>query len=162
IDFSTANAAPAPGHAADAGLPFDATRGFGWSQAVATVQRDMLPNDCRDSFAQVVNNTTATWEMVLPNGDYRVSLTCGDPFGAGPHRVALEGQVVVQDVFATSGVFVTRSEVPVSVRDGRLTVTLGGSGATTATKLDCVEVRFGGVSRRPRNNHQITASDRPM
>src|SRR5262249_18601260 len=63
IAFSTANAAPAPGHAADGGLPFDATRGFGWSQAVTTVQRDMLPNDCRDSFAQVINNTTATWEM---------------------------------------------------------------------------------------------------
>lgn len=141
VDFLVTGAAPAAGHLADGGLVFSSARGYGWSKAVTTRQRNLLPGDCRDSFVQVTNNDPASWEIVLPNGQYRVGVTCGDPYTSGTHRVAFEGVVAVQDVYAVGGNFVTRTNVPVTVRDGRLTMTLGGNGQITSTKVDCLEIR---------------------
>ena len=139
VDFTTAAVAPIPGTTADIGQVFTVDRGFGWHQSVQIKQRDMMPGDCRDTFVQVVNNTTATWEMALANGEYIVTPVCGDPFTSGTHRLALEGEIVVQDVYAIGGTFVS-NDYGVRVEDGRLTVTLGGSGAITSTKLACLQV----------------------
>jgi hypothetical protein len=139
IDFTVPGAPETPGITLDTGLPFDAERGFGWYQSVLMRKRDMMPGDCRDSFVQVVNNVTATWEIALPNGAYRVSAVCGDPFTSGTHRVLVEDKLLVADVYAIGGTFVTRNDA-IRVNDGRLTVQLGGSGAITSTKLACLKI----------------------
>jgi len=150
IDFLPADAAPAYGYVSDNGLVYDATRGFGWDAAVLVKKRDLLPNDCRDHFVQVVNTSTATWNLDVPNGQYFVSLVCGDPFTSATHRVALEGEIVVADVYAIGGQYVVRSNLPVYVQDGRLTMTLGGSGQITSTKVGCIDVEPVGIDMPPR------------
>jgi hypothetical protein len=150
IDFTVPNGLPAAAMNADEGLAFDPQRGFGWDRAVLTKRRDMLPADCRDTFVQVVNDGSARWELAVPNGEYLVSLVCGDPFTSGTHRVALEDKIVVQDVYAVGGVFVYRDDVVVNVNDGRLTMTLGGSGAITSTKVGCLTVRAKAAPRPSR------------
>jgi hypothetical protein len=141
IDFLVPGAAPAAGQLADGGAVFASARGYGWSRTVSTRQRNLLPGDCRDSFVQVTNNEPATWEISLPNGEYRVSVTCGDPYTSGTHRVAFEGMIAIQDLYAGGGDFVTRTNIPVSVHDGRLTMTLGGNNEITSTKVACLEIR---------------------
>jgi predicted phosphodiesterase len=158
-DFAPAGTSPATGYEIDAGEAYTTGRGYGWNAAQWMKQRNMLPGDCRDTFVQVVNNTTSTWNLDLTNGAYRVSLVCGDPYTSGTHRVALEGEVVVQDVYAVGGVYVTRDDLPVTVLDGQLTVALGGNGQITSTKLDCIEVESAtpppGSGRGRRVKHEI-------
>jgi hypothetical protein len=154
IDFLPAGADAATGYDADSGALYSSTRGYGWNVTTLAKKRDMLPDDCRDSFVQVVNNTTASWNLDVPNGEYEVSFTCGDPYTSGTHRVALEGGVAVADVYAIGGTYVSRTNVPVLVRDHQLTVTLGGSGQITSTKLCCIEVHAAGnPSRGPVPKH---------
>ena len=140
IDFLPAGAITAYGYAPDAGQPYSAERGYGWNATVTTKQRNVLPGDCRDTFVQVTNNTTATWSLDTPSGEYLVSLVCGDPTTSGTHRVAIEGQVVVNDVYASGGSYVTRDNLHVAVRDGQLTMTLGGNGQITSTKVSCIVI----------------------
>jgi hypothetical protein len=158
FDFLPAGAAPAPGYEAESGQPYDAAHGHGWNTAQVTKKRSMLADDSRDDFVQVVNNTTATWKLDLPNGAYEVSFVCGDPYTSGTHRVALENHLVVTDVYASGGTYVTRSNLPVTVLDGQLTVTLGGNGQITSTKLCGIDVRTV-PSRQPRQRPKEQAPD---
>lgn len=158
FDFMPVDATPAYGYEADTGLLYDAGSGHGWTSAVLMKKRDMLPNDCRDHFVQVVNNTTATWQLDVPNGQYFVSLICGDPYTSGTHRVALEGEIVVQDVYAVGGTYVVRENLSVQVQDGQLTMTLGGSGQITSTKVSCIDVEPVGIDPPPRRRrtHELS------
>lgn len=156
IDFLPAGSLTAYGYEADAGQTYLAERGYGWDRTVSTKERQLLPGDCRDTFVQVTNNAPATWSLDLPNGDYLVSLVCGDPLTSGTHRVTLEGQRVVDDVYASGGSYVTRDDLPVTVNDGRLTVVLGGSSQITSTKLACLVAEpVAGRSGRPRRPHDV-------
>jgi hypothetical protein len=141
IDFHPPGSATAPGWQADTGALFDASLGRGWAAPVTMRVRGMLPGDTRDTFAEVRNNAPlAIWEMEMPNGGYLVSLTCGDPLTSATHRVAIEDHVVVADVYTSGGHWVQRTGVPVNVQDGRLTVTMGGIGNLTRTKLASIEI----------------------
>jgi hypothetical protein len=158
FDFLPAEGTPAGGYLADTGLQFAADRGHGWTSAVLMKQRELLPGDCRDTFVQVTNNTSRTWELAVPDGSYLVALTCGDPFTSGTHRVALEGRIVVDDVYANGGTYVSRVDLPVEVDDGRLTMTLGGNGQITSTKVSCIEVLgFAPVRPQPRGRPRDVA-----
>jgi predicted phosphodiesterase len=153
FSFQPADAPVPSGMQADHGLPYSAERGFGWNTTMWVKKRNLLVNDCRDTFIQVVNTGSGTWNLDLPNGDYLVSLTCGDPYTSGTHRIGLEGTIVVQDVYAIGGVYVQRRELPVTVRDGQLTMTVGGNGQITSTKIACIEVVP--VPRRLPRHHAV-------
>jgi hypothetical protein len=62
--------------------------------------------------------------------------------------VALENEIVVADIYANGGTYVSRVDLPVEVKDGRLTMTLGGNGQITSTKVSCLEI-YGYVLQRP-------------
>jgi hypothetical protein len=114
----------------------------------------VLPGDPHDTFVDIVNNEAAgVWELVLPNGAYLVSLTCGDPATTATHRVALEGQIVVADVHTIANQYVQLDEIPVTVSDGRLTMTIGGIGGLTHTKVNGIVVSAGASG---------TVSDAPL
>ena len=121
-------------------------------------ERNLLPGDPRDTFVDQINSAAGIWEMAVPNGRYVVSLICGDTFTSATHRVALEGQVVVNDVYTTGGNFVQRTNLPVTVADGRLTLTVGGSGQITHTKVNCIEVLGLSGSQHPRGDIRVSGS----
>lgn len=146
INFQPATAPVPSGYQPDAGALFDAARGYGWNAPMTMMARSTLLGDPRDSFAYAINNKSWTWELAVPNGSYLVSVTCGDPNGTSTNRVAIEGVTVLTDVSTSSGQFVSRTDVPVTVNDASLTLTVGGSGKITHTKLDCVSVTGAGVS----------------
>jgi len=157
FSFQPAEAPVPTAYQADHGLPYSSQRGFGWNTTMWVKSRNLLPNDCRDTFVQVVNTGSATWSLDLPNGDYLVSLTCGDPYTSGTHRIALEGEIVVYDVYAIGGVFVRRTDLPVSVHDGQLTMKVGGNGQITSTKIACIEVAPAPGRRPPRRRLIVDA-----
>jgi acid phosphatase len=141
INFQPALAPVPSDYQPDTGAVFDVARGYGWSSVMLMKARSLLPGDPRDSFVDVVNNQTATWDFVVPNGDYLVSVTCGDPLTTATNRVDLEGQSVLADVFTQGAQFTTRTDMMVTVSDGRLTMTAGGNGQITHTKVDCIAIR---------------------
>jgi ferric-dicitrate binding protein FerR (iron transport regulator) len=72
---------------------------------------------------------TETWRFPLPNGRYLVSVCCGDADRPqGPHHVAVEGVQAVDALVTKAGEFVGVLDLPVEVRDGELTLVVGGSG----------------------------------
>jgi hypothetical protein len=68
----------------------------------------------------------------VANGEYDVWVSVGDAsYASGPQRLAVEGQVVVNDEATVAGQFLERT-ARVTVTDGRLTLLVGGAGGYTA------------------------------
>jgi hypothetical protein len=128
------------GFRAESGARFDAERGHGWDREVETEFARTNLGPVRNSYVAVDNRSTATFSIRVPNGRYRVSLLVGSPKSAAEHRVAVEGQVAVRDLATRAGGFVEVRDLEVTVHDGELDVTLGGSGRRGKTKLCSLEV----------------------
>jgi hypothetical protein len=78
-----------------------------------------------------------TWEMPLANGRYIVTVCAGDPDAPqGPHHVIIEGQAVIAATPTAAGAFAEKADVPVTVRDGKLTVAVGGHRAGPGPNRD--------------------------
>ncbi len=115
---------------------WDAELGYGWSgENVGTaivqygyddvvgyseVQRSYLFDDYgRDS----------TFEFAVPSGTWEVGYGVGRParaYPGDPHNLTIEGQNVVHDVVTTDAAPVVEGVVTVEVRDGALTLEVGG------------------------------------
>ena len=139
----------------DAGLPFSASRGYGWDGA-----RDgqFVPNAKQPSGSPVIMGRQAvwkmdpldprmvktdhktssiaagwgehaeTWKIELPNGRYLVSVSVGDyTFEQGPHHVAIENRQIVNRVMTKvpKPTHVLLTE-EVEVNDGELNMKVGG------------------------------------
>lgn len=135
---------PVPvGHQKDDGSVYSAARGYGWDQNLTGFTRDREANtDQRlDTFVYVGAGTTATWNHNLPNGSYLISLAAGDAsYAQGPHRVEVEGVVVINNVATAVNHYVTITDILVNVIDGQLSVNIGGAGAGN-TMLNHLEVK---------------------
>jgi len=142
IDFKPALAALAAGYTADTGATFDAVRTFGWDRSVPTDVRNRNSDLRLDTFAYVTNPAVRTWDAALPNGSYLVSLTLGDPAGTGRHRLLLQGTVILADALTINNQFITLTDLPVTVTDGRLHMQIGGiAGTAKKTKVCYIDVR---------------------
>ena len=87
---------------------------------------------------QVSPNPTASWQIAVPNGTYRVRVVAGDPgFTDSVYRISAEGVAVVSGT-PTSAQRWIDGAADVTVSDGRLTLT-SGSGASN-NKIDFVEI----------------------
>lgn len=104
-------------------MTYDASRGFGWAQAVNQLDRGAGTNLTRDLHYRDVG----TFFVDVPNGTYDVTLTVGDS-GPSSHdqTIFLEG-VSVDSVTTAAGRFVTRTYTT-TVLDGQLTLLLDGRG----------------------------------
>ena len=124
-------AAPIPGgYLKDCGETFTEVRGYGWSAVVDSRDRNVASDQRLDTF--VFTTPQRTWEAVLPDADYLVTVSVGDATVAqGPHRIEVEGQVLVNNVSTLAGQFFTASGT-VRLRDGRLTLKMGGTTGVTA------------------------------
>jgi hypothetical protein len=79
-----------------------------------------------------------TWEIEVPNGEYRVQIIAGDPSNTDSnYKIDVEGQRVVDGSPSSSSLWVAGSAV-VSVRDGKLTVS-NGNGAEN-NKISFIEI----------------------
>ena len=146
----------------DSGLAYSDERGYGWitqdsvnSSSVPTDNsenirfRDIVPEDpLLDSLIHMqypdygdkitANRTPVAWEYALPNGEYEVKVSVGDPaFRDSVHVINIENVDVISN-FVPSGdnLFSTATTV-VGVDDGKLTIdAIGGEN----TKLNFVEI----------------------
>ncbi len=134
VNFQPQGTAVPLGWSADLGAVFDAARGYGWDQAVQTRERSVSPHPILDTLA--VTGPARAWEMALVDGFYDVVLSFGDPlFAQGPHRIVVEGRAAAAGTSTSAGES-REVRLPVVVRDGRLTVQVGGtSGFTTIQYL---------------------------
>jgi hypothetical protein len=133
----------------DGGEEFAAGRGYGWKGAnlrepiAGLIKKDGLPelkgrsavvhptfpaNVDRLKTSHVAGGSarhTETWTMAVPNGKYLVKVCVGDlACEQGPHHVAIEGIVLINDQFTATAKFFEVEQV-VEVRDGELTMTVG-------------------------------------
>jgi hypothetical protein len=145
----------------DSGEEFDAKRGYGWigpknGPPVPGIKwRNPTTREWEQKYAgRVAVRRTATatadelkttdvtagwakqsetWVMPIPNGRYLISVCCGDPInGQGPHHVWVEGAQIVDGRLNRIGESIEVKDVLVEVRDGELTMKVGGY---TGTKV---------------------------
>ncbi len=133
INFQPGSAPVPSGYAKDDGSAFSSARGYGWGADLRANARDRNANSDQrlDTFVWGGSSTAyATWEHVLPNGAYLVSLAMGDANAQqGPQRAEVEGVRLIADVMTATNTFATATAVPVTVTDGRLTVRIGCVGS---------------------------------
>ncbi|MEN8176880.1 MAG: hypothetical protein ABFS23_14030, partial [Pseudomonadota bacterium] len=129
VNFQPATAAVPSGYQKDDGSAYSSSRGYGWTPALGnTRDRNTNPDQRLDTFVFVNANTTAAWRYDLPNGDYTVSVASGDPTATqGPQRLTIEGQVVFNNLTSAANSYLTITDLPVTITDGTLSLTLGGS-----------------------------------
>ncbi len=139
-------ASPIPsGYLKDDGSLYSAARGYGWTLNLGgqTRDRNLNPDQRLDTLVATSHDgagTLATWNYNLPNGAYLISLASGDPgYAQGPHRVEVEGIVVVNNIPTTANTYVTITDFPVVVSDGQLSVKLGGTAGNSM--LNYLEIR---------------------
>lgn len=110
----------------DSGQPFDPLRGHGWRRDLSRDsfrKRGAVPEDYRDSF--VFTRRQDTWECQVADGAYRVTVCVGDSSHEQANQnVTVEGMPLVQNVSTQAGRFREASS-EVTVKDGKLTVTIG-------------------------------------
>jgi hypothetical protein len=155
VRFAPADAPKAAGVYLDSGLPFSASRGYGWDgsrdgQIVAGAKQpngtdvvmgrqavwkldpanpQLKREDPRSaSIAAGWGPHFETWKIELPNGRYLVSVCVGDAtFEQGPHHVEVEGVQIVNRVM-TKLPKTPHQELTkeVLVTDGELNMKVGG------------------------------------
>ncbi len=124
------------GYVLDAGYTFG-DRGNGYSYGWSRDLRGRSPTEPRpryrnkivydDKRYDTLIHMTATWEIAVPNGTYRVDLLMGDPTHTDPiNDVLIEG-VLIKDPDGQDA-FDRYSDVTVTVSDGRLTLEPGPDG----------------------------------
>lgn len=143
INFGTADTEEVEGYWKDSGAAFG-DQGheyqYGWRTDNTANGRDRNKlDDIRyDSFAQMGNAHQRTWSIELPNGDYAVSVACGDiDYIDSYNRVQVNDKVVIN--FAPGGAtkFAVGTDT-VSVTDGRLEVTTADNG--TNAKINYIHI----------------------
>jgi len=150
INFQPATGASAPGYDVDAGLGFTLDAGTGWDKSM-TLKRAGVNSDVRlDTYVERKNSSSkATWAYDVANGLYRVTFVAGAPNASGKQRVEIEGELLLNNQTTASGQFLTISDYPVAVRDGRLQMTIGGAGGSTKTQICFIEFRYDGEAPPP-------------
>jgi hypothetical protein len=135
VNFQPANAQAPGGFLVDSGAVYG-NRGngftYGWNAGNEGSTRDRDSTKSRsqeyDTFIHTQEGAANTWEIELPNGNYRVRVAAGDPkYVDSVFKLAVEGVTVVDGVPVKGSPWV-EGEVVVTVSDGRLTLT-NASGA---------------------------------
>ncbi|MBD1363078.1 T9SS type A sorting domain-containing protein [Mucilaginibacter sp. ZT4R22] len=140
INFQTAAAAVPAGYVADTGLPYDATRKFGWINPNTKQPADLQANmrlrtgtgDVKQLSLVQMQATTSpqvpgTWEYMVTNGQYRVTVSAGDfSYFDSNNQINVEGLPAIADFSQTSANKFRTATAVVQVTDGKLTVDASG------------------------------------
>ena len=103
-------------------------RGYGWSgEARGATQRTRPSDVLRSTHVYAGSETrTSVWSARVPNGTYLVTICIGDDRPQGPHHVAVQGRQVVDARATAADEYLEIRDIPVAVRDGALSLALGG------------------------------------
>jgi hypothetical protein len=142
LNFQLCPSPPPAGYAKDCGEFLTETRGYGWNVNLTSQCRDRTGIACGDAQPDPTLRTfcfsspVRRFEIDLDPGDYDVTATVGDPCNPqGPQRVVAEGVTLINNVSTLANQYATGSG-RVLVRDGRLSMDIGGGGGnTTLNKL---------------------------
>jgi archaellum component FlaF (FlaF/FlaG flagellin family) len=111
---------------------------YGWSvsEIANTIARHVNSDKLLDTSVAV--NAGAKWELLLPNGTYKVTVGIGDAGAASTNTVTLEGTTIASKVALAANHFTTRTAT-ITVTDGKLTLGVGAA-ANLATRLTFLTV----------------------
>ncbi|AMR33663.1 hypothetical protein A0256_20630 [Mucilaginibacter sp. PAMC 26640] len=140
INFQPSGTSTPSGYKADVGLPYDATRKYGWinpssKQAVSLQANMRLRSGTGDvkqlSLVQMQATTNSqvpgTWEYAVANGRYRVLVSAGDSgFYDSNNQINVEGLPTIADFTPTAQTKYRTSTAIVQVNDGKLTIDATG------------------------------------
>lgn len=149
VNYQTA-AAPTPaGWVADTGALFSQERGYGWirteggSAKTSDTRFRTSESDPLDASFIIVDDavvasvTDGEWEYALPDGEYTVSASVGDPdFDNSTHGLTAEGVGVIEAFVPDAPGDYGTGSASVEVLDGALTLASSG----TNTKLQWVRI----------------------
>jgi len=121
---------------------YDPGKGYGWSgeyianPAIALYGYDdgAGQSEAERSYVYDDYGRDNLFEFALAPGTYRVTVGAGRPAKAypnDPHHVAIEGTPLIDDEPTTAAAKVFRRSAVIAVRDGSLSVTVGGRSAVT-------------------------------
>ncbi|MFH1377774.1 MAG: PKD domain-containing protein, partial [Planctomycetota bacterium] len=134
-----AGAIPVPDtYLIDVGDIFSTARGYGWTANLTgqTRDRDSTTDQRRDT---LIHCQTATWEIVVPNGEYNVDVYGGDAgWPDGTYSCNVEGVAVFTNVVANASNKFFEGSALVSVSDGRLS--LDDTGSLSDLKLNYIVI----------------------
>ncbi|AMR33522.1 hypothetical protein A0256_19890 [Mucilaginibacter sp. PAMC 26640] len=149
INFQTAATTTPSGYVADTGLPYDATRQFGWINPNTKQPVDLQANmrlrtatgDIKQLSLVQMQATTGgqvpgTWEYAVTNGQYRVTVSAGDNgYYDSNNQINVEGLPAIADFSQTTGTKYRTATAVVQVSDSKLTVDANGG---TNSKLNYI------------------------
>ena len=130
INFQPSQAKVPQGYLVDDGSMFNEDRGYGWdNDKMRGKERNQNENQTLDTFVAPLPSFEgkSTWEINVPNGEYGIDVTLGDPlhWRKGMY-VDVEGKNFVNNVTTAPNNFHTGSR-KVIVNDGKLTLTFYGT-----------------------------------
>ena len=149
VNFQLAGSTTPSGYIKDSGLSFDAGRGYGWVDPATKQPKDLSANmrertgslEARlrtlcQMQAATNGQVPGTWEYVVPNGTYNVSVSAGDPsYFDSKHQINVEGKAAITNFVPSSQQIFQTATVAVDVSDGKLTVDAAGG---TNTKINYI------------------------
>jgi Bacterial Ig domain len=131
VNFQPSSSSVPSGYQKDDGSVYTSSRGYGWTTAVGTRERNVQSDKRLDTFIHFDSGTSVTWNYDLPNGDYLVSLASGDPsYAQGPHHITIEDITVINNQTTASNQFITITNHPITVSDGQLSLQLTRTSST--------------------------------
>jgi hypothetical protein len=147
INFQPSGTSTPSGYKADVGLPYDATRKYGWVDPATKQPIDLQDNmrlrsgsgDIKQlSLVQMQATTSSqvpgTWEYAVANGRYRVTVSCGDTgYYDSNNQINVEGLPAISDFTPSSATQYRTATAVVQVTDGKLTIDATGG---TNTKMN--------------------------
>lgn len=125
FNFTSASGPKAKGFQIDAGRRYSDQRGYGWKRDLSknTRLRRSDSEPLRDGF--VFTRGQDVWECKVPNGRWKVQACLGDAGHDQPGQyLTIEEAAVAKNIETSAGRF-REFQADVTVRDGRLTLTLG-------------------------------------
>jgi glucose/arabinose dehydrogenase len=125
----------------DTGLVFGDRGGglaYGWSSDHSTVSRDRGVNPDQRLDTLIHFHAGQNWEFALPNGQYDVTVSIGDPSFPSTYTLNVEGLDYWTAVPLAANSFLNATH-QVTVSDGRLTLNQGAA-AEMATRINYVHI----------------------
>ncbi len=138
FNFTTAQGPKTVGFENDWGAPFSKPSGFGWKRDLRSNTRLRQQDDEPLSDGFVFTRKQDVWECDVPNGAWKVHVCLGDAAHEQPgQHLMIEEVVVAKGIETHAGQF-HESLTEVTVRDGRLTLTLGTPAGGSNTCINWV------------------------
>ncbi|MHC4741039.1 MAG: Ig-like domain-containing protein, partial [Planctomycetota bacterium] len=140
INYQPAGSPTVTGYLEDNGDVYGSrgTYTYGWNADHTDQVRDRGINS--DQLLDTLSHIEAggVWEMGLPNGDYEVKVSIGDPGFSSVHTINVEGVNYWESISLSANQFENKT-LTVTVSDGKLTID-SGSSPEKSTRINYVEV----------------------